>query len=153
MRIAYDAKSLWDYAEGHFRVWDSAFSSSPWEGIIKVQPPPAGLHKIRPLVGYDLVLQSYFETHLSGRNVFLELIVFSSIYVYTLDLNSYFILDGLTDEILPIDVIFFGSLNPHRQSVYDRLTKMTINGNALRIEFHRKAYGAQRDSLLDSAKV
>jgi hypothetical protein len=126
LRIAYDAKSVWDYAEGHFRIWDSTFASSPWEGIIKVQPPPAGLYKIRPLVGYDLVLQSYFETTLS---------------------------DGLTEELLPIDVIFFGSLNPHRQAVYNSLTKIAINGASLRIEFHRKAYGSQRESLLDSAKI
>jgi hypothetical protein len=61
-------------------------------------------------------------------------------------------LGGLNDELLPIDIIFFGNINPHRQAILDKLTNVAL-GKGLRVEFYRKAYGDQRDSLIDSAKV
>ena len=123
--VIRNALGIWDYSETHLELWDTIFASIG-------SRPPAGVHIIRPLIEVDVVAEALVNT----------LVVSSS----SEDSSSEH------DELLPIDIIFFGSVNPHRQYVYDGFTQLAYE-HGLRVEFHRNTYGAQRNSLMDSAKI
>ncbi len=58
------------------------------------------------------------------------------------------------DRSRPIDILFYGSLNPHREKVWKMFEKLAQENN-LRIEFHLdyKAFGFVKETLIDQAKV
>ncbi len=60
----------------------------------------------------------------------------------------------LKDHSRPIDILFYGNTNPHREKVWKMFEKLAQEHH-LRIEFHLnyKAFGFIKESLIDQAKV
>lgn len=60
----------------------------------------------------------------------------------------------LMDAYRPIDILFFGNVNPHRSEIHTEFRKLAKQHN-LRIEFHMSygLFGSHLNLLISQAKV
>lgn len=58
------------------------------------------------------------------------------------------------DASRPIDILFYGNSNEHREALFTEFTSMAKSNN-LRIEFKMSynLFGSHKESLIDQAKV
>ena len=128
--IIYRATAVLDYSIHHLTSWNDIFTT----------------FGVTYYLDYMKNRKLTFQSDYTYVNVVRPLVSPDLIQAAVVENNF------MHDDLLPIDIALFGNINPHRQAMYNKLGKLAQE-KGLRVEFHRKLYGSQRDAIMDSAKI